>query len=160
MEDNESYSLDLSRKDRIETKKNKIGNRRERKLKKYSENFEEMFTFFLQSYRKDILTFCGSKVEVSWIDDNGKTDGKYSFRKFENGQFKWKKYNSYHPNILKGVITGKKSWGLFLNMWAEGIAECNFTKNEIIQEFTDKGITIPECLLKDFENRINKLKYG
>lgn len=120
-----------------------------------------MFTFFLQSYRKGILTFCGSHVNVSYVepDELGQTSGKYSFRKFENGQFKLKEYNSCHPNILKGVITGKKSWGLFLNMWAEGIAECNFTKNEIIEEFTSKGITMPKPLLLDFENRINKLKY-
>lgn len=145
----------------MKTRKNEIGNRKERKLKKYSDNFEEMFTFFLQSYRKGLLTFCGSHVNVSYVEPNelGHTSGKYSFRKFENGQFKFKKYNSCHPNILKGVITGKKSWGLFLNMWAEGIAECNFTKNEIIEEFTSKGITIPRPLLLDFENRINKLKY-
>ena len=59
-----------------------------------------------------------------------------------------------HPNIVRGVIIGKKSWGLFLNEWSDGIVEGSFTKREIIKEFEDNGITIPESLLKDFENRI------
>jgi len=119
-----------------------------------------MFIFFLQSYRKGLLTFCGSHVNASYIepDDTGKTDGKFSFRKFENGQFKLKQYNSCHPNILKGVITGKKSWGLHVKMWSEGITEWSFTKDEIVKSFTDKGIVIPEPLMKEFDNLINKLK--
>ena len=59
-----------------------------------------------------------------------------------------------HPNIVRGVIIGKKSWGLFLNEWSDGIVEGSFTKREIIKEFEDNGILIPESLLKDFENRI------
>ncbi len=119
-----------------------------------------MFIFFLQSYRKELLTFCGSHVDVSYVepDDLGQTDGKFSFRKFENGQFKFKQYNSCHPNILKGVITGKKSWGLHVKMWSEGITEWSFTKDEIVKSFTDNGIVIPEPLMKEFDNLINKLK--
>jgi hypothetical protein len=121
-----------------------------------------MFIFFLQSYRKGLLTFCGSHVNVSYIepDDLGKTDGKYSFRKFENGQFKLKEYNSCHPNILKGAITGKKSWGLFVKQWTEGICDWCFTKEEIVKEFTDNGITIPEPLMKEFDNAIEKGKHN
>lgn len=55
---------------------------------------------------------------------------------------------------MRGVIIGKKSWGLFLNEWSDGIVEGSFTKKEIIKEFEDNGISIPESLLKDFENRI------
>lgn len=145
----------------MKTRKNEIGNRKERKLKKYSDNFEEMFTFFLQSYRKGILTFCGSHVNVSYVepDELGHTSGKYSFRKFENGQFKLKEYNSCHPNILKGVITGKKSWGLWRKQWVEGICEWSFTKEEIVKSFMDKGIKIPDPLMKEFDNAIEKGKH-
>jgi hypothetical protein len=52
------------------------------------------------------------------------------------------------------VIIGKKSWGLFLNEWSDGIVEGSFTKKEIIKEFYENNIIIPESLLKDFENRI------
>ena len=52
------------------------------------------------------------------------------------------------------MIIGKKSWGLFLNEWSDGIVEGSFTKKEIIKEFYENNIIIPESLLKDFENRI------
>lgn len=41
---------------RIEEKKKYIKSKRDRKLLKYSDNFNEMFNFFLKSYRK-ILSF-------------------------------------------------------------------------------------------------------
>jgi len=63
---------------------------------------------------------------------------------------------SQHPNISKGVIVGKKSWGLWLNQWTDGIAEGCFTKHEILSEFEKKGIRIPESLLIDFNNRLNQ----
>lgn len=53
---------------------------------------------------------------------------------------------------------GKKSWGLWLNTYAEGIVDWSFTKEEIIGEFIDNGIKIPESLMKDFDNRVNMLK--
>jgi hypothetical protein len=120
-----------------------------------------MFTFFLQSYRKGLLTFCGSHVNVSYIspDELGQTNGKFSFRKFENGQFKLKEYNSCHPNVLKAVITGKKSWGLWVKQWVEGIVEWSFTKEEIVKSFTDKDIVIPEPLMNEFNNAIEKGKH-
>lgn len=64
---------------------------------------------------------------------------------------------------MKSVIIGKKSWGLWVNQWSDGIVEGTFTKREILQEFEDKNIKIPEPLIIDFENRIyNKIKkkYG
>lgn len=91
-------------------------------------------------------------------------EGKNAFRKFDNGDYNGEnKIITRHPNIVRGVIIGKKSWGLFLNEWSDGIVEGSFTKREIIKEFEDNGIKIPESLLKDFENRIiqkMKKRYG
>lgn len=63
---------------------------------------------------------------------------------------------SRHPNILKGVVTGKKSWGLWLDQWTDGIVECSFTRKEILEEFEKRKIEIPEPLMIDFENVIYK----
>ena len=65
---------------------------------------------------------------------------------------------SKHPNILRSVIIGKKSWGLWLNQWSEGINEWSFTKEEILNEFKIRNIKIPDSFLKDFENRIENLR--
>jgi hypothetical protein len=54
------------------------------------------------------------------------------------------------------VIVGKKSWGLHVKMWSEGISEGTFTKREILQQFTDYKIEIPEPFLNDFDNTIMK----
>ncbi len=123
---------------------------------KYSDNYNEMFNFFLKGYRSGILSFCGSKVEVKYNPES--EDGKFSFRMFDNGQFKGKDIESLHPNILKGAITGKKSWGLFCKEWSEGISECLFTKDEILKEFSDRNIKIPDVFLKEFDNRIREFK--
>lgn len=112
-----------------------------------------MFTFFLQSYRKGLLTFCGSIVKVEF--DVNESEGKYTFRKYDNGQYQLgKPIISRHPNIVKAVIVGKKSWGLWVDQWSDGIVEGTFFQRDIEQEFEDKGITIPLSLLKDFDNRI------
>ena len=42
--------------------------------------------------------------------------------------------------------------------WSFGISECNFTKEEILQQFTDNGIEVPEPLLKEFEDNIRRQK--
>lgn len=130
-----------------------MGNRLDRKLSKYSDNFNEIFNFFLSSYRKGILTFCGSIVNVEF--DVNESEGKNTFRKFDNGQYSGgKPIVTRHPNIVKAVIVGKKSWGLWCDQWADGIAEGTFLKREIIQEFENKGIRIPDSLMKDFEDRV------
>lgn len=49
---------------------------------------------------------------------------------------------------------GKKSWGLWCDQWGDGISEGTFLKREIIEDFTNLGITIPESLMKDFDDRI------
>lgn len=130
-----------------------MGNRLDRKLSKYSDNFNEIFNFFLSSYRKGILTFCGSIVNVEF--DVNESEGKNTFRKFDNGQYSGgKPIVTRHPNIVKAVIIGKKSFGLWCDQWADGIVEGTFLKREIIQEFESKGIIIPNSLMKDFEDRI------
>lgn len=113
-----------------------------------------MFTFFLQSNRKGILTFCGEDVQVKF-DVNG-DDGKITFKKYDNGEFKYSEITSRHSNITKCVIVGKKSWGLWINEWSDGISEGSFTKREILEEFEKRNIEIPEPLMIDFENKIYK----
>jgi hypothetical protein len=135
-----------------------MGNRLDRKLSKYSDNFNEIFNFFLSSYRKGILTFCGSIVNVEF--DINESEGKNTFRKFDNGQYSGgKPIVTRHPNIVKAVIVGKKAWGLWCSQWSEGIAEGTFTKIEILEEFESKGIKIPTSLMKDFEDRVWKKRF-
>ena len=116
----------------------------------------------MKSYRSGILTFCGSHVDIDF-DVNG-IEGKMTFRKYDNGQYQQgKQIITRHPNIVKGVITGKKSWGLWINQWSDGVVEGTFSKREILEQFEKLNITIPESLLNDFNNRIiNKMKkkYG
>lgn len=83
-------------------------------------------------------------------------DGKISFKLFENGVMKLGDLSSCHPNLLKGVIIGKKSWGLFLQQWTDGIVEGSFTEREILNEFTMRNIKIPEPLMIDWNNVIIK----
>lgn len=150
--------LKKERLKRIEERKKVIKPKKERKMMKYSDNYTLMFNFFLKSYRADILTFCGSEVKVIY-DKNG-DDGKFSFRRFENGDFKNSLPTSSQPNILKAVIIAKKSWGLFCKEWSLGISDGLFTKQEIIDEFTNKGITVPDVFMKEFDNKIYSLKYA
>ena len=55
-------------------------------------------------------------------------------------------------------MIGKKSWGLHVDMWSDGICEFSFTLEEILEEFSSKNIEIPESFLLDFKNRIDKKK--
>jgi hypothetical protein len=59
-------------------------------------------------------------------------------------------------------LIGKKSWGLHVKMWSEGISEGTFTKYELLQQFTDNNIKIPESLLNDFNNWVwkERIKYN
>ncbi len=150
------HQLTEERIRRIEERKKVIKSKKERRMMKYSDNFNEMFNFFLKSYRKGILDFCGSAVDVKLNEDT--EDGKFSFRMFENGQFKLKQLESIHPNILKGVITGKKGWGLYKTEWSLGISEGVFTKEEILSQFTEQGIKIPDVFLTELDNEIHRLK--
>lgn len=129
--------------------------REEKRRKRHSEEFNKIFWFFLQSYRHKILDFSG--VEVKTRMNINEDDGKVCFKKFDNGEYKGiESISTRHPNILKGVIVGKKSWGLHVKMWSEGISEGTFTKQELLQQFIDHKIEIPEPFLLDFDNTIFK----
>lgn len=124
------------------------------KRKKYSEGFNEIFSFFLQSYKCNLLTFGGEGVDIDF-DING-PNGKEVFKQYENGRYKNKTIFTKHPNIVRGVIIGKKSWGLHVKMWSEGINEQCFTKYEILNDFTKCNIKIPKFLVLDFDNWVEK----
>jgi len=115
-----------------------------------------MFDFYLSVYRTGLITFCGVGVEVDF-DVNG-SDGKFGFREYDNGRFKHKTPISRHPNILKGVIIGKKGWGLFLEQWSQGIVDCLFTKEEILLEFEKRNIIIPEPLMLEWDKLLERKK--
>lgn len=116
-----------------------------------------MFSFFFQVNRRDLITFCGSIIEVEF-DHNG-VSGKECFRLYEDGYYKGgKPIITRHPNIVKSVLIGKKGWGLLVNEWTDGIVDWTFTKEELLNEFVKVNIEIPESFLKDFENTIEKKK--
>ncbi len=118
-----------------------------------------MFIFFLKSYRCGILDFCGVEV-ITRYDGNGK-DSKFCFKSFENGVYTRVQVSegikTKHPNVLKGVIIGKKGWGLWKNEWSEGISEGSFTMSEILYQFEQHNIQIPDSLMTDFINTTLKL---
>lgn len=115
-----------------------------------------MFNFYLSIYRSGLIDFCGVGVEVDF-DVNGH-EGKFSFREYDNGRFKNKTPISRHSNILRGVIIGKKGWGLWCKEYSSGISDCLFTKDEIHEEFTSRGIKIPEPLMIEWDKLIHKMK--
>ena len=115
-----------------------------------------MFNFYLKIYRSGLINFCGVGVEVDF-DING-SDGKFSFREYDNGRFKQMNPISRHPNILRGVIIGKKGWGLWVETWSQGIVDWSFTKEEILEEFTSRGIEIPEPLMIEWDKLIERKK--
>jgi len=115
-----------------------------------------MFDFYLSVYRTDLITFCGVGVEVDF-DVNG-SDGKFGFREYDNGRFKHRTPVTRHPNILRGVIIGKKGWGLWVEQWSQGIVDWTFTKEEILSEFKKHNIIIPEPLMLEWDKLIERKK--
>lgn len=80
---------------------------------------------------------------------------------FENGVFKFKeKIRTRHPNILKSVIISKKGWGLWVKEWSLGIGDGLFSKKEILDEFKNRKIELPESFIKELDDSIRKKKYG
>ena len=120
-----------------------------------------MFTFFLLINKTGLITFCGSNIEDRnkiVFDPNG-DEGKYCFRKFENGQYKeGVTIVTRHPNILRSVLNGKRGWGLWRDQWTDGIVDWTFTREEILNEFFERKIEIPEPLLKEFDDFIERKK--
>lgn len=126
-------------------------------MRRYSDRFNTVFNFFIKSNRSGVLSFCGSAVNVIY-DKNAKS-AKECFKLFENGEYKnGKPIISSQPNLATAAITGKKSWGLWLDQWTDGIADCSFTREEILNEFSSKGIVLPDSFLADFNNKIRKKK--
>lgn len=116
-----------------------------------------MFSFFLKGYRSGILEFTGSVIETEF-DPNGE-EGKFCFRQIENGEIKRNNIiKTRHPNVVKAVISGKRSFGLWVDQWSDGIVDWTFTEEEILGEFQKRNIKIPKPLLVDFYNRIDKKK--
>jgi hypothetical protein len=116
-----------------------------------------MFSFFLKGYRSGILEFTGSVIETEF-DPNGE-EGKFCFRQIENGEIKRNNIiKTRHPNVVKAVISGKRSFGLWVDQWSDGIVDWTFTEEEILGEFQKRNIKIPKPLLIDFYNRIDKKK--
>lgn len=115
-----------------------------------------MFDFYLSVYRSDLISFCGVGVEIDF--DVNASDGKFGFREYDNGRFKHKTPITRHPNILRGIIIGKKGWGLWCEQWSQGIVDCTFTKEEILSDFNKHNITIPEPLMLEWNKLIERKK--
>ena len=111
----------------------------------------------MNSYRKGILTFSGGEDFKVEFDKSG-PDVKECFRLYEDGRYKNVTIKTRHPNLVYGVIKGKKSWGLWCGEWSMGIVDWSFTKEEILNEFVNNKIEVPESFLKEFENCIERLR--
>ncbi len=146
----------MERSERLINASKKLGTRHTRKLRKYSDGFNEKFMFFFRSYCSGILTFCGESVDVEF--EINAVSAKEGFRLYDDGFFKNKNIASNQSNILRAVIIGKKAWGLWLDQFSMGIADWSFTKEEIVEEFTKHNIIIPDAFMLDFENRIKKYR--
>ena len=146
----------IKKAERLKEISNKIGNRHTRKLRKFSDGFNEKFNFFLKCYRNGIMTFPGDIVDVT--HDVNAVCAKEGFRLYDDGYFKIREIKSRHNNILKAVIIAKKSFGMHVDMWSDGIAECLFTFDELMETFYEKNIIVPESFVQDFKNRIQKKK--
>lgn len=122
-------------------------------------SFLELFNFFLKSYRNGIIDFSGSYPIKVRFDKSAK-DAKFCFTAYNNGEYSNKNLEkgikTKHPNILRAVIEGKKGWGLWNQTWAEGVAENLFKEEEILKEFENHNIKIPDNLLQDFRNTVLK----
>lgn len=153
--------MHLSREENIRLRKQQKGykDRHTRKIEKFSDGFNAIFFFFLKCYRKNILTFGGSPVDVEF--DPNSHSCREAFRRFDDGQFKFQPVTTRHPNIVKAVIIAKKSWGLTLDMWTDGIAECSFRREEILHIFEEHKIKLPEQFEVEFYNLLYKkrIKY-
>lgn len=120
-----------------------------------------MFSFFFQSTRKELISFCGSDVESKnkIVFDPCGDEAKFCFRKIENGQYKkGEEIKTRHPNVLRSVLTGKSGWGLWRDQWTDGITDWTFTREEVFQTFSDNKIEIPTPLVKEFDDFLKRKK--
>lgn len=76
---------------------------------------------------------------------------------YENGEYKQGGVMvTRHPNIIRSVMIGKKGWGLWVSEWSDGISQGLFSRNEILEEFENRKIELPESFLKEFDNSIER----
>lgn len=138
---------------KIEEVKKVIGSRKQRKRKKHKEKFNRMFSFYFKLYRSGLIDFCGSATPITY--DPEASDAKVAFKEYENGVFKKTGIPiTSQPNVLYGVLVGKKGWGLWCDMWAEDIAKFIESKYERYQIFEEYGIELPEAIDREFNNLI------
>lgn len=134
-----------------------IGTRKDRKLRRFSKKFKNIFNFFYISNRKGILAFSETDINTSLNLDA--PCARECFRKYDNGDYNNQiLIESRHPNLLKVIILTKKSWGLWQEQWTDGIVDFCFTKEEILKLFSENNIEIPESFLKDFNNTLERKK--
>lgn len=149
--------MELTRHERIMLRKAQGSrSRHARKLTRYTPVFEEMFKFFLDSYRGGLLNFAG--VDVNTVQKYDGYSAKEAFKRYDTGDFNEETPASRQSNILRSVIIAKKSFGLHVRMWSEGIADGDFTIQEILDVFNDHKIKMPNSLLTGFENEVLKRK--
>lgn len=75
----------------------------------------------------------------------------------EDGHYSKKDFiETSQPNVLRAALIGKKGWGLWTDQWSDGIAERSFSKDEILNEFVERGINVPVSMMKEFDDRIDK----
>ncbi len=124
------------------------------------EKFLKIFRFFYKSYKYSIVNFTGSKDIKTTLNRNAH-NAKLCFITFNNGEYSHKEMfitgiPTKQPLLLKAAIMGKKGWGLWMQEWTDGVAEWNFTEEEILKQFSILDIIIPEVLYLDFKNTWRK----
>lgn len=138
-----------------------LGSRHDRKLKKYSEGFNENFKFFFLLSRRGLIDFCGERINILPSSDRTMTS-KHCFKLFEDGRYgREKMIECNHPNVMRHVMMGKKGFSLWVNQYSEGIGQGLFRKDDILDEFRKRDIHIPDCFMLQLDNTIwkEKLKY-
>jgi len=144
--------------ERLKEKSRSLGNRHDRKLKKYSEGFNENFRFFFLLSRRGLIDFCGERINILSSSDRTLT-AKHCFKLFEDGRYgREKVIECNHPNVMRHVMMGKKGWSLWCNTWGAGCGDRTFHKKDILEEFHKKDIHIPDCFMLQLEKTIEKEK--
>lgn len=142
--------------ERLKEKSRSLGTRHDRKLKKYSEGFNENFRFFFLLSRRGLIDFCGERINILSSSDRTLT-AKHCFKLFEDGRYgREKVIECNHPNVMRHVMMGKKGFSLWVREYSMGISEGSFTRQEILEEFEKRNIVIPDCFMLQFDNSIKK----
>ncbi len=156
---------------RIEARKAAIGSQQDRLLANFSPNFLAIYDFFIRCFKADILTFSGGALDFDIVEDVTAPDARFSFREYDNGRVKKQAmreheelkedlmrqhgpdavippmprvvYKTSQPQEFYAVVKAKKSWGLWVKLWSEAIAEGSFSRYEIWRVFTGADIGIP-----------------